>query len=187
MSVGREVLLEEVAGIPHRSLSLFVARTLAEAPEGFWTAPASAGGNRHPEWARGEGGLVLHTIAVMRVARSLFGLFEIVDRDDQAVVLSAAALHDVMKGWDGRKWGATRTDHGERAAGWIGERDGDPVLAYLVSQVCACVRSHMVQWAGDPVVYSTAPRLVSVVATADYVASRPGLVWDSSALPVLVP
>ena len=41
---------------------------LDKAPENFWTIAASSTGKYHPEYAAGEGGLIRHTKAVVRIA-----------------------------------------------------------------------------------------------------------------------
>ena len=65
-------------------------------PDYMFTAPASATGKYHPAWANRPDGLLLHGLAVCRVAASLSDLFDIKDAAYNALIF-AAWHHDMFK------------------------------------------------------------------------------------------
>lgn len=76
--------------------------------------PASTSGRFHPEFSLGEGGLVRHTKAAVRIAielfrDSVFNTFEFMEHE-QDLIIMALILHDGLKqGWN--EEGHTRFDH----------------------------------------------------------------------------
>ena len=58
----------EINMICNEDIKRLVRIVLDKAPEHFWTIPASSTGKYHPEYASGDGGLIRHTKAVVRVA-----------------------------------------------------------------------------------------------------------------------
>lgn len=72
---------------------------LGNAPDYFWTAPASSTGKYHPAFAQGEGGLVRHTLAAVTVAISLFQAKALYDFNslEKDIIIAALLLHDTCK------------------------------------------------------------------------------------------
>ncbi len=66
---------------------------LDKAPEHFWTMPSSSTGKHHPPDENGKGGLVLHTIRVLKVANKLMECWNPPFITD--AVKLASALHDI--------------------------------------------------------------------------------------------
>lgn len=103
-SAGKVVLERELRAMIER-IPIERFRKLAEAllelaPGSFWRAPASSSGKFHPPDERDEGGTVLHTIRVMRVAEDLCRAYEMDDKMT-SMIMVAALLHDMYKGGDG--------------------------------------------------------------------------------------
>ena len=85
------------------------ARTMLDRlPEYFYEVPASSTGKYHPKFALGEGGLVRHTKAAVRIAHELLESKIIgsafTDREKDLIIMSVM-LHD------GCKSGLTKTEY----------------------------------------------------------------------------
>lgn len=65
-------------------------------PDYFFQAPASATHKYHPSWANRPDGLLLHSLAVCRVAASLSDLLDVTDQDYN-ILIFAAWHHDMFK------------------------------------------------------------------------------------------
>lgn len=89
-------LLEEIDLIKDENIKSFVRSILLRA-ENFWTIPSSFSGKYHPLDEHGEGGNVIHTQRVVRVAKVLSDSYSLSD-DDRDIVYAACLLHDVTKG-----------------------------------------------------------------------------------------
>ena len=170
-------LNNEIELIQHYGIRTLVKRTLALAPECFWTMPASTSGKHHPEISLGEGGLIRHTKAVVKLTQMMLETLELqpVQRD---CAIAAAILHDCCKKADDEEH--TAPDHPLRAAHlWIDNYFADSGLIEfaVATEVYLIIRSHMGRWNTSkhapglelPKPTSTLERLVH---TADYLASR---------------
>lgn len=126
-------------------------------PAYFWTIPASSTGKYHPKFALGEGGLVRHTIAAMKIGEELCRKDHITGIERDAII-AALALHDTFKqGKSHEGSGKTEHNHPELAASAI------PLTA-----IATLVLTHMGQWG----TYSPILSSQHLVHTADYIASR---------------
>lgn len=93
---GLESIRPYVKMIIDETLRNFTFSCLEQAPEYFWSIPASSTGKYHPEWAVMEAGLLRHTVLAMYLGRELartFGLTAL----EQDIAISALALHDTVK------------------------------------------------------------------------------------------
>lgn len=149
-------------------------------PDYFWSIPASSTGKYHPALSQGEGGLVRHTKAAVRVAEELSRMndFVYVDMD---IVYAAIIIHDTFKlGEEESKSRYTIKHHGEVAADkWhsfaVNSRNIDTDFVYGVSE---CVLWHMGQWSGNKIidtygeVNADFENESQMVRFADYMASR---------------
>ena len=69
-------------------------------PDYFFEVPASSTGKYHPEYALGEGGLLRHTKAAVRIAYELLNDPCIGDKytqDEKDLMIMALILHDGLK------------------------------------------------------------------------------------------
>jgi hypothetical protein len=95
-----EVFIEELNQISDEKLRGFVAEFLdTTVPKYFYHVPASSSGKYHPSQDLGEGGLVRHTKAVVRVALDLLRceLFVEDNSKNKDVAITACLLHDTFK------------------------------------------------------------------------------------------
>jgi hypothetical protein len=89
-------LLTEINLISNEDIRSFVRSILLKC-EGFWTVPASFSGKHHPQDERGQGGNLLHTKRVVRIALIVSESYGLVD-EERDPILAACILHDITKG-----------------------------------------------------------------------------------------
>jgi len=149
-------------------------------PDYFYTMPASTSGKHHPAFSLGEGGLVRHTKAAVRIAIELFkdnvfNIFEFKD-NTQDLIIMALLLHDGFK--QGKEdTGHTAFDHPLIAAHFIFENIAKlPMNQIDTLQVRRLVASHMGPWNTDKNGNKILPIPVrddeKFVHACDYLASR---------------
>lgn len=144
----------------------------------FFKSGASSSGKYHPEFAKGEGGLVRHTRAVEWVCEELLRMssYAYMKTEYKDYARVACLLHDTCK------YGGLEEDHdcykihGELAAdkvafAWYEFFNGASCPELLMM----AIRSHMGQWTEnkDDRPFTNIDRLVHL---SDYIASRP--FWD---------
>lgn len=151
--------------------------------EWFWKSGASSSGKYHPQFTKGEGGLVKHTRAVVMVCDELLRMssYAYMKAEYKDYAIAACLLHDT------RKYGSGDAEdkecyaqHGRLAAEDVAaaweeffrdEYDFHPCPELLLM----AIRSHMGQWVEDKEdrPFTNIDRLVHL---SDYIASRP--FWD---------
>lgn len=89
-------LIEEINLIQTEEIQSFVRSVLLKT-NCFWHIPASFSSSYHPPDEHNQGGNVLHTKRVVRIASLLCESYSLVD-SERDIVLAAAILHDVTKG-----------------------------------------------------------------------------------------
>lgn len=165
----------ELSYISDSNLKNFAKAILENADEYFFTVPASSSGKYHPDFARGNGGLVRHTKAVVyftnEIVRSELE-FKILDRHTADLLLVAALAHDIKKQGDGIE-GHTVKEHPALAAKyvkklWFNEEDNFGILGNNIDFICEVIESHMGPWQ-EP---KPETRNQLIVYYADYIASR---------------
>lgn len=142
-----------------------VVQLTAEAPDYFWTAPATYGNHHHP-LCRKERGLWLHTLMLMPTIRRLHPSYAkrgIVDWDDADLLYASAVLHDQRKeGHQDRGNGGSLDDHDLVMADVVREQ------STLPESVAEMVESHMGPWYEGPEPESP---LADLLHAADMIAS----------------
>lgn len=153
---------------------------LERLPDYFYTMPASTSGKYHPEFSLGEGGLVRHTKAAVRIAVELFrdNIFNTFEYGEhtQDLIVMALLLHDGFK--QGKvDCGHTVFDHPLIAAEYIFSNITKlPMNQLDTLQVRRLVASHMGPWNKDkngrnilPIPWRDDEKFVHL---CDYMASR---------------
>lgn len=90
-----EVFADELSFIQDGEKREIIKSLIRQVPDYFFEIPASSTGKYHPKYALGEGGLVRHTKAAVRIANELLrlemfkGLSKIKDE-----IIGALLLHD---------------------------------------------------------------------------------------------
>jgi hypothetical protein len=148
-------------------------------PEYFFTIPASSTGKYHPSYALGEGGLVKHTQAAVRIAIELFRveIFRYTE-DEKDMIISSLILHDGCKsGLNHSKY--TVTEHPLIVAKMIRENNeiNSCVDKEMLEIILSNIETHMGYWVFDyktkrAVLPKPKSKLQNFVHWCDYLASR---------------
>ena len=148
-------------------------------PEYFFEVPAASTGKYHPEYAQGEGGLLRHTKAAVRIGYELLNDPSIGDKyqsDEKDLMLMALLLHDGLKsGLKKEKY--TRFDHPLLMADYI--MDNEEVLGLEVEEIeflGDAIKTHMGPWTTDyngvEILEKPKTKYQNFVHMCDYLASR---------------
>lgn len=147
-------------------------------PDYFFTIAASSTGKYHPNYALGEGGLLRHTKAAVKIANELLNnnSFLNFSETEKDLCLLSIMIHDGLKlGHDEEKW--TRFDHPLLIADFVRNNKS---LLFLKDEeieiIASAVSSHMGQWNTDFKGNTTLPIPMSeidkFVHMCDFLASR---------------
>lgn len=181
---------KELETIAYKPLKVFAEWCLNQLPDYFYEVAASSTGKYHPSYALGEGGLVRHTQASVRIAEELFKCETVQNFNDleKDVIRVSLLLHDGVKhGTDGSQY--TVNTHPLEAVKYLEDRYFDVPEETLPDEVIevmecdlwdkieSCIKSHMGQWNTD---YKTGEEILPKPQTeiqrfthlCDYLASR---------------
>ena len=148
-------------------------------PEYFFEVPASSTGKYHPEYATGDGGLLRHTKAAVRIGYELLNDSCIGDKytdSEKDLMLMGLLLHDGLKsGLEKETY--TRFDHPILMADYI--MDNEEALGLEVEEIeflCDVIKTHMGPWTtdykGNEVLEKPKTKYQNFVHMCDYLASR---------------
>lgn len=170
-----EIFAKEIALIKDPSLQRFTAHYFDYCtPDIFWETGASASGKYHPDFAKGEGGLVRHTKAVVMFCDELLRMSQWAYMTDarKDIAIMACLFHDTCKyGMTNEVDTSEYKNHAENAAINVAESWGEYFNDYCPYELTQAIRSHMGQWSTnrDDRPFTPIDRLVHL---ADYIASR---------------
>lgn len=148
-------------------------------PDYFFEVPASSTGKYHPSYTLGEGGLLRHTKAAVRIAYELLQDPCIGDKYtaiEQDVMLMGLLLHDGLKsGLEHSKY--TKVDHPILMANFIDEQKDELLMSDEERNLLTSViRTHMGPWTqdynGQEVLEKPKTKYQNFVHMCDYLASR---------------
>lgn len=148
-------------------------------PDYFFTIPAASTGKYHPEYAQGEGGLLRHSKAAMRIGYELLSNPAIGDKYtdlEKDLMLMGLLLHDGLKlGQPQEKY--TRFDHPILMANFIeSEANNLKISEEEVKFVADVIKTHMGVWTtdynGNEVLEKPKTKYQNFVHMCDYLASR---------------
>ena len=152
----------------------FTAVIIENAPEYFFSVPASSSGKYHPPFDLGEGGLVRHTRCVAYFAKCMAESMMFSAHDTDLVILGAIA-HDIKKQGDGAGR-HTVTEHPILASKYIRETyyacTEQPFTPEDLDKVCNAVESHMGIWGSKDGLPLPKTEFDKALQAADYIASR---------------
>ncbi len=147
-------------------------------PDYFFKVAASSTGKYHPKFALGDGGLVRHTKAAVRIANELFldkALNDFTD-DEKDMIIMALIMHDGLKhGIEEEKY--TKFEHPVIMANYIEEKKhlltlSNEEIEFLKNAII----SHMGPWCTNPYSNIILPlpqnKYQKFVHLCDYLASR---------------
>ena len=155
-------------------------RTMIELlPDYFFSVPASSTGKYHPSYSLGEGGLLRHTKAAVRIGYELLQDASIGDKYssvEKDIMLMGLLLHDGLKlGIPREKY--TRFDHPVLMANYIMEHKADLLMSdEEIDLLCSVIKTHMGPWTqdydGNEVLEAPKTKYQNFVHMCDYLASR---------------
>lgn len=138
----RDVFKKELSYIVDEDIKESLAIMIDKVPDYFFTIPAASTGKYHPAFAQGDGGLVRHTKAAVRMAYELYGIYKFPQHTKDLIIM-ALVLHDsVKKGIEETKW--TLHDHPLIACEFIRNNKSELKLNDDdIEFVCGCISGHM--------------------------------------------
>ncbi len=173
-----ELFQRELSYIADDELREFAKQLLRDADDYFFSVPASSSGKYHPNFARGEGGLVRHTKAVAYFVNELIRPemeFGSIERRDADILIVAAIAHDIKKQGDGID-GHTVKEHPKIASDYVlktyKEYEWKTIDCTDIHDMRDVIESHMGPWQ-DP---KPSSRKQMILFYADYIASRKEIV-----------
>ena len=176
MSIKSETFRAELNTITNSNIHQFCIDMLEDAPDYFFTVPASSTGKYHPKFAQGEQGLIRHTKALVGIANDLLALEQFdFDNDTKDMIRVAGILHDAKKHGDN---GSTYTvfDHPVIAAEWVCNSRSEAISQADKNKIASMIASHMGGWNTDKRSNIVLPKPVTAaqqfVHMCDYLASR---------------
>ena len=174
-----EQFLDELEFIKDESLAESLLKIINMLPEYWLTEPASSTGKYHPEYALGEGGLLRHSKAAMRIGYELLSDACIGDKyteKEQDLMLMSLLVHDGLKlGLPQEKY--TRFDHPILMANYIVDNREEIGLSEEDALFMASViKTHMGPWTvdynGNEVLERPQTKYQNFVHMCDFLASR---------------
>ena len=170
----------------------FAEAVLDDAPDYFFHVAASSTGKYHPVYALGEGGLMRHTKAVVRMYNHLLSLDQYRNLfTEREIDLGRVACiaHDIQKSGDEAKYIAQSNDgknkvftvfyHPLLASQYILQYKNKYLSEEELKFIASGVESHMGQWNTDKRSSVTLPtpetEMQKLIHLADYLASRKDL------------
>lgn len=176
-----KLFANELNDISDTKLQEFAIRLLLNAPDYFFTIPASSTGKYHPPFSQGTGGLVRHTKCVIFFAKCNAESFDFIQKDIDLIIISAL-IHDILKQGKDKQSKYTVWEHPELASSYVLEHQ--KLYPHLINiedaeQISKAVLCHMGKWQNHEIYLKgrkkfPLPTTLFELAlqSADYMASR---------------
>ena len=174
-----EYFLEEISYIKNDKIKKSLIYMINKLPDYFFIVPATSTGKYHPSYASGEGGLLRHTKAAVRIAYELLNdpaIGEKYTSDERDLMIMGLLLHDGLKlGKEESKY--TKFDHPILMANYIEEeKDNLELTDSERNLVMDVIKTHMGPWTTDydgiEVLEKPKTKYQNFVHMCDYLASR---------------
>lgn len=174
-----EIFLDELGYINDEDLSEALLNIINLLPEYWLHKAASSTGKYHPEYALGEGGLLRHSKAAMRIGYELLSDPSIGDKytpREKDLMLISLLVHDGLKlGIKEEKY--TRFDHPILMANFVIEKQEEIGITKEDAEFIAdVIKTHMGPWItdydGNEVLEKPKNKYQNFVHMCDYLASR---------------
>ena len=174
-----DIFKEELLLIKDKSLRESLLKIINLLPEYWLHEAASSTGKYHPEYALGEGGLLRHSKAAMRIGYELLNDPCIGDKytsHEKDLMLMSLLVHDGLKLGDPQEK-YTRFDHPILMANFVVEKSGELELSPEDAEFMAnVIKTHMGPWTtdynGNEVLEKPKTKYQNFVHMCDYLASR---------------
>ena len=174
-----EYFLKEISYIKDDRVKKSLIYMINKLPDYFFMVPAASTGKYHPEYAQGEGGLLRHTKAAVRIGYELLSDPIIGDKYtdiEKDLMLMGLLLHDGLKhGKEESKY--TKFDHPILMANYIDEeKDNLDLNDTEIKLVESVIKTHMGPWTvdyeGNEVLEKPKTKYQNFVHMCDFLASR---------------
>ena len=188
----KEIFYQILETFENDDIRNFAEKCIESAPAYWSQVPASSTGKYHPSYSLGDGGLVRHTIAVVRFLNYMFGVESISNQftsRERDLLRVAAIAHDMMKSgtqedYEKSKW--TKFDHPLLAAKMVYNMDG--LTKEERRFIAMAISSHMGAFNTDkrhPDIVLPKPedKYQIILHLADYLASRKDIEMKFDDLP----
>ena len=175
----KEIFYDEINYIKDESLRKSLAELIELLPDYFFKEPAASTGKYHPSYAQGEGGLLRHTKAAVRIGYELLQDLSIGKKytnHEKDLMLMALLSHDgFKKGLVEERY--TRFDHPLIAAKVVLDNASKVGLSSEDAKfISDAIKTHMgdytVDYSGNEVLEKPHTRYQNFVHMCDYLASR---------------
>ena len=175
----KEIFYDEINYIKEKDLQKSLGKLIELLPDYFFKEPAASTGKYHPSYAQGEGGLLRHTKAAVRIGYELLSDLSIGKKytsHEKDLMLMALLLHDgFKKGIKEERY--TKFDHPLISAQVIMDNYEKAGLskedAIFISDA---IKTHMgdytVDYSGNEVLEKPHTKYQNFVHMCDFLASR---------------
>ena len=151
----KELLKEYFDAVQNKDVKGFMKQCIETIPDYWFNVPASSSGKYHPNYALGNGGLMRHTIAMLRfferlVRNELYG--KSFTKKELDLLRVACLMHDSRKSGsdeDFKKSKYTRFDHPILAADVVRSIKTKFISDKEKEIIATAIESHMGQWNTD--------------------------------------
>ncbi len=170
---------KEISYIKDNQIKSAMVKLLNILPEYWFEVPASSTGKYHPEYALGDGGLLRHSKAAMRIGYELLSDPSIGEKytdHEKDLMLVSLLVHDGLKSGNPKEK-YTRFDHPILMANYILEKHEEIGISKVDATFCAdVIKTHMGYWTtdydGNEVLEKPKTKYQNFVHMCDYLASR---------------
>lgn len=174
-----DIFKEELLLIKDKKLREILLKIINLLPEYWLHEAASSTGKYHPEYALGEGGLLRHSKAAMRIGYELLNDPCIGDKytsHEKDLMLMSLLVHDGLKLGDPQER-YTRFDHPILMANFVVEKSDELELSLEDAKFMGdVIKTHMGPWTtdynGNEVLEKPKTKYQNFVHMCDYLASR---------------
>lgn len=180
-------ILETIETDDLRTLGKELIETI---PEYWYHVGASSTGKYHPAYSLGEGGLMRHTIALVRILNYLFDSSDEFTTRERDCLRIAGIMHDSRKSGTQEQYNnnhSTKHEHPILAAEVVRTFKGRGYNDTEIETIATTIESHMGKWNtsnySDVVLPIPQNRLQTVLHQADYLASRKDITLTFTDLP----
>jgi len=184
-----EPFKKELDYIKNPKILQFVKEAIETLPEYFYSIPSSSSGKYHPEYSSGDGGLVRHVRACVRIAVSMFRMEVFKNsfsEDEMDLIIVALLLHDGFKsGIEKQRY--TVDEHPILMSNYLKENKNwsDLISENYLNKVADGILTHMGEWnkdkSGNPIMPKPTGKLQKYIHMCDYLGSRKCIIMDFDA------
>ena len=169
---------KELSYIKNQRIKNSLITMINKLPDYFYEVPASSTGKYHPSFSLGEGGLLRHTKAAVRIGKELLDNKSLNNftSDEKDLLLFSLLLHDGLKSGL-KKSEYTLFEHPIIMSDYVEDNKKDLELTEEeLDLVCRCIKTHMGPWTknykGEEILEEPQDKYQRFVHLCDYLASR---------------